>query len=128
MKVTSSFAPPMLGMPASLASGMFASSGCGLLMMSTATSIAALLAAPAAAALPVSGNSTPTLTGSAARAIRALAARLAAVALAPARTVRRLIESFVICGILPAALLGGHFIARRCADLAQRIGFRTPQN
>src|SRR5437763_12441129 len=100
MKVSSNFAPPSPGSPASFASGMFANSGCALLTMSAAISTAALDACPAAAALPVSGNSTPTFTGSAARTRRTPVAKLVAAAPAPARTARRFTPRFAICSSL----------------------------
>src|ERR1043166_1725334 len=90
MKVRSSLAPPRPGSPASLASGMLASSGCALLTMSAATSSAAFDAWPAAAALPVSGNRMPIFTRSAARAGAVPAASDNVAAPVPARTDRRL--------------------------------------
>src|SRR5882724_757204 len=107
MKVRSSLAPPSPGSPESFASGIPPSSGCGLLTISAAISTAAFEACPAAAAFPVSGNRTPTFTASAACAIRAPVARLAAAALAAASTVRRFMLSLVIQYSLPAATLDG---------------------
>jgi len=70
--------------------------GIAELTISAATSQAAFEACPAAAALPVSGNRTPTFTGSAARAGVAPVAKDVAAAPAPMRTVRRSMPRLVI--------------------------------
>src|SRR5579871_6135764 len=58
---TSTLAPPRPASPAFFASGKLPNSGWALLMISIATSIAALVCSPALAAPPESGNTAPIL-------------------------------------------------------------------
>src|SRR5262245_10557173 len=109
----------MFGKPAVLARGSSPSSGCALLMISTATSAAALEAWPAAAALPVSGHRMPILTTSA--AITGAAAEHAmSVAAAAAFSRRNLNIISYPSGLILGSFFGAQpdWVIRHCLDMA----------
>src|SRR5262245_30884182 len=102
----------MIGRPAVFARGRSPSSGCALLMISTATSAAAFEAWPAAAALPVSGHRMPILTTSAAIAGTAAESAMSVAAAAAAFSRRNLNMVSYPCGLILGSFLGHNRIGQ----------------
>src|SRR4029453_15149474 len=110
----------MVGRPAVLARGRSPRSGCALLMISTATSAAALEAWPAAAALPVSGHRMPILTTSAAITGTAAENAISVAAAAAAFSRRNLDMVSPPSGLFLGSFFGAQpdWAIRHCLDIA----------